>query len=115
MTQLTEQHTIFGIIDKIVSDVAAMRIMTGDTAHLATTGLPERIRFAAQRVSIAHSSPHNMGLVAKMPMAGQAQLVDRLDQLRFIGAAVGVVTGLTHAGLDRAVDKLLFLDLQRHI
>lgn len=115
MAHLTKHHAVFGIIDKVISDVAAMGIVTGDTAHLTAAGFFEWIRLAAQGVAGSQGGAHNMGLVAEVTMTGQTQLVDRLDQLGLIGAAVGVVAGFAHAGLDRAVDKLLFLDLQRHI
>lgn len=115
MAHLTQHHPFFGIIDKVVSDISTVRIMAGDTTQIPAGRGLGRILFTAERMPLTAHGPDDMGLVAEMTMAGQAQLIDRFDQLRFVGAAVGIVTGLAHSGLDRAVDKLLFLDLQRHV
>lgn len=81
MAHLTEQHAVFRIVDKVVSDVTTMGIVAGNTTHLAATSLLERIRLAAQGVAGSRGGPDNMGLVAEMTMAGQTQFINRFDQL----------------------------------
>lgn len=115
VTQLAKEHTILGIVYKEIPDGTPMGAMAGNTAHLPSAPLFRRVRLPLERMPPAARNPDDVQLVADMPVTRQAEVVDRLEQLRFVLAPMGVVAGFAHPRFDRAMYKLLFPELPLHI
>lgn len=115
MTHLTQVHAVIGIVDEEITDITTVGRMAGYAAHLPSAPLLGRIILAAQRMAFSSCSSDNMGLCTEMTVTRQTEFIYRLDQLRFILAAMRVVTGIAHPCFDRTMDKFLFQDLNGHV
>lgn len=115
VAHLAQQHSVFSIIDKEIPDLAAMGIMAGDACHFLAAYFFNRIRLALERMPFTGGGSDHMSLFGNVAMTGKTQLVDRLDQLGFILAAVGIMAGFTQSCFDWTMDEFPFFQRLGHV
>ena len=99
MAILAEVHPPFHATLEIVTVIAAMGIMAGDTGKFSPLALWTDVRLAAQRMAGAIGRAIDMYPLAYLLMTGKAQLVNRHFQLGNRAAAMGIMAQFTHPGI----------------